>query len=1217
MKNNKLKSIEKDYIKANMSNKTASEIADYLKCDKSLVEAHIDSLKGGKSKNQKTAKTSDKYTATQNTKKESVANTQGSGNTNNTDNTEKLYIWQRIKVVPYDLQKLDYYIAIGMFLATFMLYIRTLTPSLSSGDNGELTTASYFLGVAHAPGYPLYVFLTKIFTYIPFGNVAYRANLFSGFCAAAAIFFVYMIFVKVLGHNRATVKGFNPTIHLPAIFTSFMFAAADNMWAQAVIAETYALNILQVAILLFILVLWFEAVWNNAGDEYSYFGTKYLMAFGFVFGLAFGNQHIILPFGIAPLAFVMIVLVLVNKHRRVKYFEVSFISALIFTSFIVIGGFSYLRFIMSFQSTLFFHYSIPRDTSFFEIIFAPIKDPDLFMDIIKGLGDKTFLSDHQKMAMLYDPIYPNLYKGIFMIFWPSFIMVVWFLVYKYILQKTDKFGKDHDYVSGITIVYYQMLFAFLLGALVYMYMPIRARAMPPLNWGQLNEPTGWENLSYFFNMLHRKQYGNAGSDVVPEFLLHAEQVVALFRIYKTQFTLVALLLLIPGLVQIYRKNKPIAIFSIVCFFMYTVPLTIYVNPPANDRSMAIFDVFFLPGTLYYAMVLLFGVQFYIEYANKNFKNFMSNEDFVCPNEDKWYKRIATSQYVSIALVLAIIGTTFVTNFQRNNESNNWSNHDYSYNMMNTLPPNAILATEGGDNQVFGLAYYTMVERMRPDIKVYDQKGNVFERIYGNLMKVNYTWIDDISDEVDKTFIESGRPYYTTWRRDRLGKIGDYYFKKYGLLYKVQPIRYVLVDELLLLQTITVSEYQVLASSLLERGYSYASVSQDINTLLADGLVSVEIEKPIYDANDSVSFVRMYELPYENLKTSDDYWNMYTIRGENSERVNWDYLTREIFINYASSRIEEYDNQINAYYVLLSRDISESQIQEISENIDELDELRAVEFANMEYLGRDMPYVYYRLASEQSERGNYEDAIRRYRDMLKSDPHAYQAYINIAFAYESIARDNNTPVNDEANYLNLAIDELELARATFFRGKGITERSLQNNGAYQQVLSLIGRMEAQKSMPRARANLIGDQAVADNKAESYVSYSQVLMQRHEIERAEMALLQAIDIGSDDQGILRIIDMQLGNIYANSQRFAMARDIYVKYVNENDIEGIISLTMLAQMAETIGDLKEAYRLYSTAVSKFANLANDADIGQYYNFALSRATGIGNYLKQIGEF
>ena len=52
-----------------------------------------------------------------------------------------------------------------------------------------------------------------------------------------------------------------------------------------------------------------------------------------------------------------------------------------------------------------------------------------------------------------------------------------------------------------------MLLMLAVGVIIYAYMPIRARALPPLNWGQLNEPSGWENLSYLFSMIHRKQYG--------------------------------------------------------------------------------------------------------------------------------------------------------------------------------------------------------------------------------------------------------------------------------------------------------------------------------------------------------------------------------------------------------------------------------------------------------------------------------------------------------------------------------------------------------------------------------------------------------------------------------------------------------------------------------------------------------------------------------------
>ena len=44
-------------------------------------------------------------------------------------------------------------------LVTFWIYVKTLAPTVSFFDSGELISAAYTLGVAHPPGYPLYVLL--------------------------------------------------------------------------------------------------------------------------------------------------------------------------------------------------------------------------------------------------------------------------------------------------------------------------------------------------------------------------------------------------------------------------------------------------------------------------------------------------------------------------------------------------------------------------------------------------------------------------------------------------------------------------------------------------------------------------------------------------------------------------------------------------------------------------------------------------------------------------------------------------------------------------------------------------------------------------------------------------------------------------------------------------------------------------------------------------
>ena len=69
---------------------------------------------------------------------------------------------------------------------TFAVYFYTLAPTVVGGDSGELITAAHTLGVVHPPGYPLYTVLTKLFTLLPFGEIAWRVNLLSAVSGALA-----------------------------------------------------------------------------------------------------------------------------------------------------------------------------------------------------------------------------------------------------------------------------------------------------------------------------------------------------------------------------------------------------------------------------------------------------------------------------------------------------------------------------------------------------------------------------------------------------------------------------------------------------------------------------------------------------------------------------------------------------------------------------------------------------------------------------------------------------------------------------------------------------------------------------------------------------------------------------------------------------------------------------------------------------------------------
>src|SRR5215471_1070031 len=71
-----------------------------------------------------------------------------------------------------------------VFIASMSAYSFTLAPTVTLVDSGELIVAAKSLGVAHPPGFPLYVMLAHIATLIPFGTIAFRVNLASAIFAA-------------------------------------------------------------------------------------------------------------------------------------------------------------------------------------------------------------------------------------------------------------------------------------------------------------------------------------------------------------------------------------------------------------------------------------------------------------------------------------------------------------------------------------------------------------------------------------------------------------------------------------------------------------------------------------------------------------------------------------------------------------------------------------------------------------------------------------------------------------------------------------------------------------------------------------------------------------------------------------------------------------------------------------------------------------------------
>src|SRR4029453_13069827 len=66
-------------------------------------------------------------------------------------------------------------------------YYLTLAPELTLEDSGELATGSFYAGIPHPPGYPVWTIYTWLWTVLlPIKNVAWRVALGEATSGAAA-----------------------------------------------------------------------------------------------------------------------------------------------------------------------------------------------------------------------------------------------------------------------------------------------------------------------------------------------------------------------------------------------------------------------------------------------------------------------------------------------------------------------------------------------------------------------------------------------------------------------------------------------------------------------------------------------------------------------------------------------------------------------------------------------------------------------------------------------------------------------------------------------------------------------------------------------------------------------------------------------------------------------------------------------------------------------
>ena len=198
----------------------------------------------------------------------------------------------------------------GVGLLAFIVYLQTLLPGVGWGDIARFQYVAQVWGIPHRFGYPLYIVLSRLFGYLPVGDLAYRVNLMSALFAALAVVMVYLTVMRLVDD------------WVGAASAALSFAFSVELWRQAVVAEVYSLNAFLIGAVVLVLLAWHQT--GKIGLLYLGVG---------LYALSFGNH-----LTVVTLLPAVVYLILVTDYRVLLDLK----TVAILAGLVLLGALQYL-----------------------------------------------------------------------------------------------------------------------------------------------------------------------------------------------------------------------------------------------------------------------------------------------------------------------------------------------------------------------------------------------------------------------------------------------------------------------------------------------------------------------------------------------------------------------------------------------------------------------------------------------------------------------------------------------------------------------------------------------------------------------------------------------------------------------------------------------------------------------------------------------------------
>ena len=607
-----------------------------------------------------------------------------------------------------DYIRLNRILAGIIFLISFIVYFDTMAPTVSYWDCGEFIAVSYTLGVPHPPGSPFFLLLGRIATMIPISDdIAYRVNILSPLVSALAVMFLYLIIVQVVVQWRRKLETINDALVAfgGAVVGSLVFAFTDSHWFNAVEAEVYAMSTFFTAIVVWLILHWYEKA-DEKGHE------RYILIIAYMIGLATG-LHLL---NLLTLPFVALIIYFRKYRSKVPHGSVIghtengervYQEKTVSFNFILSQSFWMMVFITG--------------VVFFIIHNVIIKGLPKIAASFIGVGGTALLI----LAIFGGMVWAIVEKRkIYSVVLSSMVLIlIGYSTYALIFIRSNQNpGIDENdpetveaFISYLEREQYGPAGMF----------PRRFKGIPPIHEVAGYPKGGGRNYTssqkkkymayeigkqwdYFWNYQIGKMYNRyflwqfAGKGLSTE--LGVTSMGANKReegVDWTQFglPLAFILGLIGMFYHAYRDEK--MAFSVMTLFLMTGYAVIFYlnqdNPQPRERDYSYVGSFF-------AFSIWVGIG----------ASAISEKIIDWVNEKEFSKRLVT--FALLLQVIFIPGVMANANYHSHDRSGNFVAWDYSYNILQSCEPNAVVFTNG-DNDTFPLWYLQEVEKVRTDVAV--------------------------------------------------------------------------------------------------------------------------------------------------------------------------------------------------------------------------------------------------------------------------------------------------------------------------------------------------------------------------------------------------------------------------------------------------------------------------------------------------------------------